>query len=198
MKKIISTLLMIVLMLSLTACGGGESAEKATINTIEAIKTVDKETLSKYMDYNELVNINDADNEEDSQDNEDGTEYIGNIFKNMKYKITSSKENGDTAVVSVEITNVDMSNVFTLYIQEAMSLALSQAFSEEGQTDEDMDAQMTQLLIDTIEENKATTVTNNVDINLTKVDKQWKVNVDENLQNALMGNLLTVANAFNE
>ncbi len=198
MKKIISTLLMIVLMLSLTACGGGESAEKATINTIEAIKTVDKETLSKYMDYNELVNINDADNEEDSQDNEDGTEYIGNIFKNMKYKITSSKENGDTAVVSVEITNVDMSNVFTLYIQEAMSLALSQAFSEEGQTDEDMDAQMTQLLIDIIEENKATTVTNNVDINLTKVDKQWKVNVDENLQNALMGNLLTVANAFNE
>jgi hypothetical protein len=191
MKKIISTLLLIVLMVSLTACGG-ESAEKATINTIEAVKTYNKEALSKYLDYNKLLNINESGNDSE------GEEYIKNIFKNMEYKITSSKENGDTAVVSAEITNVDMSNVLTLYVQEAMSIAMAQAFSEEAQTEEEMKEQMNQLLVNIIEENKATTATNNVDINLIKVDKQWKVEIDENLQNALMGNMLTASNMFGE
>lgn len=192
MKKIISTLLMMVLMVSLTACGG-ESAEKAAINTIEAVKTYNKDALSKYLDYDKLVDINESGNE--STDKE-GEAYIKNIFKNMEYKITSSVEDGDTAVVSAEITNIDMNNVFTLYIQEAMGIAMSQAFSEEAQSEEDMKTQMNQLLVKIIDENKDTTVTNNVDISLTKVDKQWKVEIDEELQNALMGNLLTVANMF--
>lgn len=195
MKKIIATLLMMVLMVSLTACGGGESAEKATINTIEAVKTYNKDALSKYLDYNDLVDVNESGSDTAE---EEGADYIKNIFKNIDYKITSSKENGDTAVVSAEITNIDMSNVFSLYIQEAMSIAMSQAFSEEAQSEEDMEEQMNQLLVNLIEENKTTTVTNNVDINLTKVDKQWKVEVDENLQNALMGNLMTVSSMFGE
>lgn len=51
---------------------------------------------------------------------------------------------------------------------------------------------MTQMFFDIVEENIEKTVTNNVDIKLHKKENVWKIDLDDTLQNALMGNLLNV------
>lgn len=131
MKKIISLVLIIVLAISVTACNSGESPEQAVSNALQAVKQMDKESLSKYLDPNELI---EEDNDNEGVDSFD-EEQISVIFEALEYNIISSKEDGDTAVVNVDITNIDMANVFGQLMQEAISYAFSSAFSYGSLTD---------------------------------------------------------------
>lgn len=194
MKKILTLLLILLLPISLAACSMGESAEQATNNALKAIKQMDEETLSKYLEIDELIE-KDSDSSDPSSI---GEEEMLVIFESIEYKINSSEGDGDNAVVNVDITNIDMANVFGTLLQESISFAFSNAFSSSSMTDEEMDMKMTQVFFDIIEQNKENTVTNNVDIKLHKTDKDWKINLDDTLQNALMGNLFNVLNSIDD
>lgn len=188
MKKL--GIFLLVFMLSFNmACSKGETAEQATTNALSAIKTLDKESLSKYMDYNDLVEL-----DEDGK-GEEAEEQAKKIFENLDYKIVSSDEKENEAVVKAEITNVDMEKVMGEVIKNAFAEAFSQAFtsSEEQQGDEGSEQIINEYFNEAIEKNKDTKVINTVDIKLTKVDGQWKINMDDDLQNALMGNMLRIA-----
>ncbi len=192
MKKL--GIFLLVLMLSFNvACSKGETAEQATANALSAIKTLDKESLSKYMDYNDLVESNEDGNGEKA---EEADEQLKKIFENLDYKIVSTDEKENEAVVKAEITNVDMEKVMGEVIKNAFAEAFSQAFtsSEEQQSDNESEQVINEYFSQAIEENKDSKVVNTVDIKLTKVDGQWKINMNDELQNALMGNMLRIAN----
>ncbi len=192
MKKL--GIFLLVLMLSFNvACSKGETAEQATANALSAIKTLDKESLSKYMDYNDLVESNEDGNVEKA---EEADEQLKKIFENLDYKIVATDEKENEAVVKAEITNVDMEKVMGEVIKSAFAEAFSQAFtsSEEQQSDNESEQVINEYFSQAIEENKDSKVVNTVDIKLTKVDGQWKINMNDELQNALMGNMLRIAN----
>lgn len=193
MKKTGIFLLVLMLLLSV-ACNKGETAEQATINALNALKTLDKDTLSKYMDYNELVETNENGNDQESE------EYVKKIFENLEYKIVSSEEKENEAVVKVDITNIDMEKVMGETMKNALAQAFSQAFSSIGeqQSEEENEEMLNEQFNQAIENNKDSKVINTVDIKLSKVDSQWKISMDSELQNALMGNLLRIANQLKE
>lgn len=77
--------------------------------------------------------------------------------------------------------------------------AIASAFSDIGseKTDSEKEAEISKLFLDLIE-NETGTSTNTVDIHLTKVDKQWKIEIDESLQNAILGGLISAVENLSE
>lgn len=189
MKKIGIFLLIAVLLMG-TGCSKGETAEQATVNALDAVKTLDKETLGKYMNYNELVESDDGSE----------SEYINKIFENLDYKIISSEEKENEAVVKADITNIDMEKVMGEAMKNSLAEVFSQAFSNLGeqQSEAESEDMFNEHFEQAIENNKDSKVVNTVDIKLTRVDEQWKINMDSDLQNALMGNLYRVANQLKD
>ena len=192
MRRWILALLIFTLVFTFTGCSG-ESPEQAVTNAIEAIKEMDQDKLSKYIEYDELVNTDDS-----AELTEQEEEQAKSIFKNLEYEIKSSTEDGDTAVVNTDITNIDMGVVFSEMFMEMFSRAFDDAFSSDPMTEEETDEMMLNLMAELMEKHKDTTVTNTVSIKLNKVDNQWKIEMDDELQNALMGNLFNVVESMNE
>jgi len=186
MKKALA--LIMVLMLLLTACNSkGETAEKATANALKAIKAFDKEAIGEYLDYNELV---DSENEDESQ--ELAEKQAKKILGGLEYKIISSEENKDKAVVKVEITNTNIGKVIKDMMGDLFSLAMSEAFKSDSEkmTDEQMEQKSIELFDEALSKNKDEKITSTVDIKLNKVEGKWKIDMDSDLQNAIMGDLL--------
>ena len=192
MRRWILALLTFTLAFAFTGCSG-ESPEQAVTNAIEAIKEMDHEELSKYIEYDELVNTDDSTELTDQEE-----EQAKSIFKNLEYEIKSSIEDGDTAVVNADITNIDMGVVFSEMFMEMFSRAFEDAFSSDPMTEEETDEMMLNLMADLMEKHKDTTVTNTVSIKLNKVNNQWKIEMNDEFQNALMGNLFNVVESMNE
>jgi hypothetical protein len=192
MRRWILALLTFTLAFAFTGCSG-ESPEQAVTNAIEAIKEMDQEELSKYIEYDDLVNTDDS-----TELTEQEEEQAKSIFKNLEYEIKTSDEDGDTAVVNADITNIDMGVVFSEMFMEMFSRAFEDAFSSDPMTEEETDEMMLNLMADLMEKHKDTTVTNTVSIKLNKVDNQWKIEMDDEFQNALMGNLFSVVESMNE
>ena len=186
MKKILA--LIMVLMLLLTACNSkGETAEKATLNALKAIKAFDKDSINKYLNYDELV---DAENEDESQGLAE--KQAKKILGGLEYKIISSKEDKDTAIVKVEITNVNMGKVIKDMMGNLFTLAMNEAFKAESEkmTDAQMEQKSIKFFDEALSKNKDEKLTNVIDIKLNKVDGKWKIDMGSDLQNAIMGDLL--------
>lgn|GEM_PF-962525 len=186
MKKVLA--LIMVLMLLLTACNSkGETAEKATANALKAIKAFDKEAISEYLNYDELV---DSENEEESQGLAE--KQAKKILGGLEYKIISSEENKDKAVVKVEITNTNIGKVIKDMMGNLFSLAMSEAFKSDSEkmTDEQMEQKSIEFFDEALSKNKDEKITSTVDVKLNKIDGKWKIDMDSDLQNAIMGDLL--------
>lgn len=115
----------------------------------------------------------------------------------MSYTIIESTEEKESATVKAEITNIDMKNVMGEFIKEAFSFAFANAFSN-VLSDEEMEQKISEMMLTSLENNKEKNVTNTVDIQLKKVDGAWKIDLNEDLQNAITGDLMLVANSFED
>lgn len=122
---------------------------------------------------------------EDTMSEED-RETVLMMTKNLTYKIGKSVVNGKTAVISTDITNIDMSEVFTDVIAAALSQSLVNPNLSEKELEEAMLKKFAEI-IDGLENKK---VTKTVDVNLVKVGDDWKINVDASLLDALLGGLV--------
>ena len=76
--------------------------EDAINTTFQALKTYDKETANKYIDYNQLLYSLD---EMIVKEKNDGV--CRELFKDMEWKIEGIEVDNDTATVIVEVTNKD-------------------------------------------------------------------------------------------
>lgn len=182
-----------VLMLLLTACSSdkGETAEKATANALNAIKSFDKDGINKYLNYNEIVNNN--------EDDESAVNQAKKILSGMEYKIISSEEKGDTAIVKVDITNSDMGKAMKEMIGNLFGLAMEESFKPDSEkmTAEQMEQKSFELFDEAISKYKNEKVTSTVDIELNKVDGKWKIAMDVEFHDAMMGGLLKATEDMN-
>lgn len=184
MKKILISVLIIILALGVTGCGG-ESPEQAVKNTLDAIKAGDVEKASKYVDYDKLqITDKSALNAEDKEKSE---EMAKMIFKNIKYKVLESSEDGNTATVKAEITNLDMGNVMTDFVSQLLPLAFS------GLSKEQMNEKSEEVFVSLISK-ESKTVTKTVELNLSKKDDNWKIESSDEFSDAVLGGLITYSN----
>jgi putative cell wall-binding protein len=169
-----------------------ESPEEAVSNAFDALKALDEATVDRYFSYEEFMDYDDENNTTPQQ--EELAQELAQLFlEKLHYKIVSSSINGDTATVKAEITNTDMGLIFEEYMDEVIQLAIENALLPEDQqlTDEEIEMQVAQILLDLMEREDNQTVTTTVDINLTRNNASWKITMDEKLQDAILGGFLS-------
>jgi len=194
MKNVALILVVTMIIFTLTACGG-ISPDKAVTEFMDAVKEVNVETIEKYVPYNDIAGKNSL---------AEDKEFAKNFFDGIEYKVISSVDNKDTAKVEIEITNINLGDIMKQFMGQMFTEALSSAFSEKPEelSEEEQDIKYKEQFTNLIETNKENKVTNVVTINLTKVENNWKIEMTEELQNALMGNLNKateeINNSFNK
>lgn len=116
---------------------------------------------------------------------EDTQKKLLDKLKGITYKVNSESIEGDTAKVNVTVKGMDLNVVLGKVMQEAFTYILTQSFSGVEMSDADNDAYFNSLLIKHLDE--VTYSERTADIELTKVDKDWKIKESNELSKVLIG-----------
>lgn len=184
MKKLLSVILTVVMLLSLVACGEKiDPPDKVVGNALTAIKSSDFETAKKYFDTNPEETLDAA---EDDQSDEIKTK----LMQGLEYSIISTNVNGDTATVKANIKNINMATVISDYISQAFEYAFS------GLSEDELDEKFLDILSTSMDKNKDNLLEKEVDIQLTKGENGWIITMNDDLSDAITGGMLTMAKNF--
>lgn len=176
---------------SLIGCGAsGETPEQAVSNALTALRDLDHDKMEQYIVFDELI--------DDAEEMAEDEEFEKLLFNRLSFDIISSSEDGDTATVSTEISNIDMVEILGQYFIEVFELAFSNAFSEDPLSEEELDELIEEMLIEMLQDDGAVMATTTVDIKLVKSDSTWKIQIDEMFQDAVLGGLLTAIQELDE
>ena len=184
MKKIIATALSLIMVLSFAGCGETKKAEEAVTNLFEAFKAGDFEKAEEFL-YKE------GDLEEAESD-----DMFNHVFTKIDYKILSSEKiDGETVNVTASVTAPDMKVAVGEFFDNALQFALSNAFSENPISDEELSEEMEKMFVEATDKEDLGTVTNEVVIKVVKTPEGWKVESDDEFADVITGRMMT---AFKE
>ena len=188
MRKRMKWIMVFLLSFSLIACSGSkiETAEQAAESILMSIKTGDLRTLGRYVDTKEIFTVETPTMEVPELD----TSQFSAIFEKLDYKINSSTIEGDFTLVKVEITTVDMSATFQQFLTEMFKFAFEQAFEAETMSEPEVEEKIAALFKTALDDHQDKRVTNTVDMKLYQEGQQWKLELENEFLNAIMGNLL--------
>ena len=195
-KSITAIILTLILILSLTGCGEIKKAETAVNGIFTAFKNLDFEEAQKYVNVDEITKAGE-------EANENSMLIMETVFDNLSYEIISSeKVDSETVIVKTKVTATDMKPVLGEFLTKALEYAFSNAFANPQPTEEETDKKMEEILVECASKPDLATVTNEVDIKVIKTEsKDWKIEADDAVVNALLGGLADAAkemeNAFN-
>ncbi|QEK11651.1 DUF4878 domain-containing protein [Crassaminicella thermophila] len=194
MKKIISFLLIAILTMLTVACSGPKP-ENTVKSFLDSYKSGNFTEAMNYIIDSENFSMEKIKKDFEEKEDEKLTKAFIKTFSKLKYNIINTKIENDTAVVETEITVPNLGKVTRELIQEAFTLALSNAFSENNNQDK-MDSMIETMFLDKINSEDIPMVKKNVNIHLVKQDNSWIIKADEDLVNAITGNLIEMAKAF--
>lgn len=197
-KRMASLLLAVAMVLSLTGCGEIKKAETTINDTFTALKNLDFEKASNYINVDGIMKSDDS----DGALNLDSDLFMKNLFGKLEHEIISSEKiDNNTVVVKTKITAVDMKPVLGEYIGKALQYAFANAFANPQPSEEETNKKMEEMFIECVSKEDLAMVTNEVDIKVVKVEKKWKIESSDELANALVGGLVKAAeeisNSFN-
>lgn len=174
--------LLLALLLLLAGCGTQQpAAENAVQEAFEAIKAMDRQTIQTRFTENPLGDGY----------SEDVTEQ--QLVENLSCRVVSCEQTDDTAVATLQITNLDMQQVMDAYI----TAALEDLFTNLGTgideiSEEELDARYEQILQDILTGGEIDTVTSEVEVNLTYAEEGgWVIETTDQLTDAMLGGLLS-------
>ena len=140
----------------------------------------------------EFVNP-DEDNSKDIEEmsiieDEEGERLFRAILDKTSYEIGEKTIDGNKATVTAKITAPDLLRIVSQTMSELIPMAFAMAFSEE-EADDKMDAMIQQYFENAISDPNAPMTVSDTQIKLEKIDGTWFVIPDDELINALTGNL---------
>lgn len=176
-KRKLKIMAVILLTLSLVGCGAKPDATvknffaSAQKSDIAAMTTyISKDTTTDSFKYT------DADQEK----------IVKSIFSKVSYEIVSSSVSGKNAVVKTKVTSLDLPKIYSKLVADMLPTLFAQAMA--GNKD-DTQAQLMTALTNSINDPNAPKTTTEVDIKLAKGDKGWLIVANDDLINALTGNM---------
>lgn len=188
MKRHLTIILSIILILSVLLCGCSKNAdvkaaEKAVDDMFTAFVELDFETASKYIDISKSLDLDLT----DGNLSEEYKKLMQAMFKNLSYDIVSSKAVDDKTVkVTVDITNTDMVPI----IKEFSSSLMMYAYTSGIMDTEETTKTVIDILVDCLSADDLDTVTNQVEIVVENKDGNWQVKSSDTLTNALLGGFI--------
>ena len=178
MKKIISSLLLVLMLVSLTACGSTPSPQNTVEQYLSAAKKLDAETMSELVIPSNTEDAEIMENltleEEDSY-----SKFFEKFFKDnankMTYNILESTEKGDEANVSVETKYIDGGPLIAATMGEAITRMVGIALQGKEPSEEEMDKMFSDILIEQEAINEPNFKTQTMNINLKKQNEKWYI-----------------------
>lgn len=169
-KKIKLVCMALCTIFILTGCAS-QSPSDVVNQYFKEIKEGTNADVSKYLMESIEEQTNTVENTE--EDNE----LIDVVFSKLDAKVLNENVDGDTATVEVELTGVNFGNIMLEVIQES----IGNMFSGTESTEEDM----TNLMLNKAKNSELQTRTGK--INLSKVDKKWQIETDEDVMTLMLG-----------
>jgi len=117
-------------------------------------------------------------------------ELMNTFVKYLSVDIKKVKKDGNAAIVKAKISNKDFEKIMIKYMQEVVALSISSNDAEI--TDEELENKLLQYLKEQFDSQENEILTNEVNINLVKVDGKWKIIIDDNLRNGLFPGMLKI------
>lgn len=158
--------------------------DKTIEGMLNCLKNGDFENINKYVDYNQIVN------QSEMLGNSEGDQELQTLlFSQLSWKNLNITKEEEKATAEIEITNKDFEKVISNYTEEALKIAFSgQSFTEEEQMNK---------LKEQLKNEEIGTKTVTTTVQMIKQDGKWKVQVDDNLINALLPGLQDAINSLN-
>lgn len=184
MKKLKMMLMIVLSMAIVTGCGAKSPTEVVDYYFSE-IKKGENTDLANYLLENVGSENEKTETKEDEKVDPKMEEAMKIYLSKLDAKVLSEKIDGDNATVEVEVTGINFSNIILEILQES----LANAFSGNEITDEDM----SNSVLEKVKSGKVDTRTGT--ISLSKVDKEWKINTeDESFMGLLLGKAEGISN----
>lgn len=197
MKKFMCMVLTVVLLVSLAGCSSRASAESVVEDAIQAFQSADVNAMRQYWGNTELTSSQDT-----TEDDAYAQQMLEQLASGLTYQITDSSEDtkAGTATVTVEFTNIDMSTVFSEWMGEIFSKALGYAFlpADQQPSEEELSDLSMEALREAVENHADDKVTNTVDIPLSLVENEWKIDTSDEVIDAMTGGMMTAFSSLDE
>lgn len=184
LKKLAVILIFLLSTVSLYGCGGNSPTDVVN-EYFKKVKSGDSDIQNLFT----MVEEDAKQENEEALDNESFSEETQNkLLEKMKeitYTVNSETIDGDNAKVNVTVKGMDFNIVLGKAMQEAFSYLFTQAFSGIEMTDEQSDAYFNELINKHLDE--VTYSERTEDVELTKVDKDWKIKEGSAISKLLLG-----------
>jgi len=198
MRKLISLLLILTLVLLTIGCSSQANPETAVKNYLEAVKKFDVETMNSLM----------AEPEEDyfkemlEDEGEMATyfmDYIKDNAKKIEYEIINTKTEDNTAKVDVKAKFINGSPLIIETFGEFFENLMAEAFSGNELSEEETEALMIEIMEEKSKEIETEFVETEFTINLVKKDNNWYLEeVSDELTNVVTSNFFKAFDEINE
>ncbi len=117
------------------------------------------------------------------------TVLLNKVLPNMSYKVLDSQVDGDTAIVSLQISNINLDNILSDYRASLVEQTLKPIEDENSQPTSTIDDFEISLLVNLIDDPsiKKEYVSQEIELNLHKQEDNWVVEDSEAFFKAIMG-----------
>ena len=182
MRKKLYLFLIIILFVGITT-GCTASPENVVQGFFDSMKKGELESFPQYV-YDKKGNKNFS---SIIRDKPEQAELIKAIFSKLTYEIKSGDKSGDTAQVDAKVTSPDLVRISGKMITEIMPMAFDSSFNEtNGDQTEKM---MQQYMMNSISDPQAPLTSSDIIIHLKKVNDKWMIVPNDDLMNAMTGNI---------
>ena len=205
MKKLLLSVLAILSVLMLVACGGKSGPEQTIDSFMKDYKDLKLQDLEKYVDKDEDI-TGDLDetidfdelSEADFSNVEKFDDLKANfkkLTKEVKYDVTNIEEDGATATADIKFTYADASEPIANSFGELIGQLFGLAFTGQELTEEEMELKTVEIMVDVLSDNLdgyvATTKEVQGKIELVEKEDEWIItDIDEEIMNALTFGLI--------
>lgn len=193
MKKIITIMAVIAILLSASGCSNANSPKAVVERKIAEIKRDPLKALgSLEPDEEKFSSI-------DSKEAKALMAQLGKMINKIKYTVSNEQINGDSATVDVHFTSYDFGTSFGETLMSYFGQALMMAFS--GASEEDMEKKLYEIWLSDLKklEQQGLSKESDYTVRLNKKDGQWETDViNEDFVNAFMGDILSAFNKLSQ
>ncbi|MDD2300428.1 MAG: hypothetical protein PHX22_11910 [Dysgonamonadaceae bacterium] len=190
-KNFLTITLALALMFSTIGCDLFDTPDSAVDNYLTAIENLDIETAAQYVKEQDS-----AVNQTNIADDPEGEKILKAITQKISHEIISSRKSGNTAQVVTRITSPDMMRIVSSVMSDLIPMAFASAFSEDPNND-NSDQLAQQYFMNAIMDPNLPLTTQEVTINLIEENGKWVILADDNLANAITGNLGKLSESLN-
>ena len=159
---------------------------QAVENELSLIQELDSDTIQSFVSYENLMNSHLASGTIDDKT----AEAVDLFFKHFQYNIHNEQIDGDTATVSVNITNIDMHAL----AQDLCRAILKESVAIHPEEKKDTTSDYYCLLGDTLKSNTYDLIVTTAYFHLKKEGSGWIILSDEVLEDELVSGFITYMN----